>query len=218
MIEHFDDSARRVVVHAQAGARELGQRFIGTEHLLLGLVWEGADGDAATILRGHGVTADGIRAQIRRWTGGGSGALGPLGPADAEALSSIGIDLDAVRAATDEAFGPGALDDAPTGGVVGGGGPRGLGSLLRRGTPTVQGHIPLTPRAKKALEFSLREAVRMQSHIIWPGHLLLGLLRAEGSSDTRILTDAGIDLDDLRREVEAALAQAGKQTGEQAGE
>jgi ATP-dependent Clp protease ATP-binding subunit ClpA len=66
----------------------------------------------------------------------------------------------------------------------------------------------LTPRAKKALELSLREAARLGSGHIAAGHVLLGLLRARGGPDTRILTDADIDLDALRREVEAGLTQA----------
>jgi ATP-dependent Clp protease ATP-binding subunit ClpA len=198
MFERFDETARQTVVHAQDGARGLGQRFIGTEHLLLGMVWDGAESTAAATLRAHGVTASGIRAQILMWKG-----TGPLGETDAEALHTIGIDLDAVRAVVEDAFGPGALDEPPAEAND----PRGLGALLRRRTPPVQGHIPLTPRAKKALELSLREAVRLESRHIEAGHVLLGLLRARGGPDTRILTDAGIDLDALRHEVEADLTQ-----------
>jgi ATP-dependent Clp protease ATP-binding subunit ClpA len=198
MFERFDATARQAVVHAQDGARDLGQHFIGTEHLLLGLVWDGAEDTAATTLRAHGVRPDAIRAQILRWMG-----TDRLDETDAEALHTIGIDLDAVRTVVEDAFGPGALDEKPGEGN----GPRGLKALLRRRTPPIQGHLPLTGRAKKALELSLREATRLECRHIEAGHILLGLLRARGGPDTRILTDAGIDLDALQRQVVASLSQ-----------
>jgi ATP-dependent Clp protease ATP-binding subunit ClpA len=199
MFERFDETARQVVVHAQDGARSLGQSFIGTEHLLLGLVRDGAESTAASALRARGVTQDLVTTRIATWNG-----TGPLGDIDAEALHTIGIDLESVRAVIEDAFGPGALNEPPRPA----GGRRGPVALLRRrsGAP-VKGHIPFTPRAKKVLELSVREAVRLESGHIQAGHVLLGLLRAEGSPDTRILVDAGVDPDSLRQEIEAALRQ-----------
>jgi ATP-dependent Clp protease ATP-binding subunit ClpA len=109
------------------------------------------------------------------------------GDLDAEALSALGIDLDAVRTTVEATFGTGALDrPAP--------GPR-----------EVPGHLPFTPRAKKVLELSLREALAMKSKEIADGHIALGLLREGEGLAAKVLADRGIDPADLRRDLTAAL-------------
>jgi ATP-dependent Clp protease ATP-binding subunit ClpC len=114
MFERFTDQARRVVVLAQEEARLLNHNYIGTEHLLLGLLHEG----------------EGVAAQ---------------------ALESFGISLEAGRVQVEQIIGQGL--SAPT------------------------GHIPFTPRAKKALESSLREALQLGHNYMGTEHLLLGISR-----------------------------------------
>jgi len=121
MFERFTDRARRVVVLAQEEARMLNHNYIGTEHILLGLIHEG-----------EGVAA--------------------------KALESLGISLDAVREQVQEIIGQG--QQAPS------------------------GHIPFTPRAKKVLELSLREALQLGHNYIGTEHILLGLIR-EGARQAR---------------------------------
>ncbi len=106
MFERFTDTARLVVVQAQKDARRLGHNYIGCEHLLLAAA--AADEPASAVLRDHGVTPERIEAAILRTVGPGQ-TVGPLGGLDKEALASIGIDLDVVRARIEAAFGPDAL-------------------------------------------------------------------------------------------------------------
>ena len=174
MLERFTSEARAAVVGAQQEARRLGAERIGTEHLLLGLLEQ--DGPAAAVLTGHGLTQDTVAAAIVAHTGGDE--------LDAEALSTLGIDLDAVRSTVEEVFGPGAL---------------GARRRPRRG------HIPFTPRAKKVLELSLREALAMGSRTISDGHVALGLLREGQGLAMKVLHDRGIDPQALRAELRAAL-------------
>jgi ATP-dependent Clp protease ATP-binding subunit ClpA len=159
MFERFTDRARKVAVDAQASARRLGHGYIGTEHLLLGLLQ--GDGIAAQVLTGLGVTPAAVEREVLAEVG-----RGPLGAGDAEALGAIGIDLDEVRRRVEASFGPGALYWHPD--------PR-----CRRGRhlPLAGGHIPFTPRAKKALELSLREALALKHRYIGTEHILLGLVR-----------------------------------------
>ncbi|WP_078966172.1 Clp protease N-terminal domain-containing protein [Streptomyces sp. WM6378] len=106
MFERFAPEARTIVVHAQEHARRLGHNYIGCEHLLLALV--AADQPASAILREHGVTPQHVEEEIVRQVGLGVGS--PLfGTLNRDALASIGIDLDAVRARIEESFGPEAL-------------------------------------------------------------------------------------------------------------
>ncbi|GAA0211448.1 hypothetical protein GCM10009527_004370 [Actinomadura nitritigenes] len=175
MFERFTEDARRVVVLAQEDARMLNDHHIGTEHLLLAFCTHGHA--LSGTLRAHGLEASDLRARIARHGGG----------LDPEALRTLGIDLDAVREATEEAFGEGALD-APPG---------------RRGRPT--GHIPFTPKAKKALELSLRHAVRLKQKQIRSGHILLGVLHDEDFLAVRLATEAGVDVPGLRADITRLL-------------
>jgi ATP-dependent Clp protease ATP-binding subunit ClpA len=184
MFERFTDSAREAVVQAQVEARGLGHRYIGTEHLLLGLLAD-SESDSARCLWLQGMDHDQVREALTRII------PVPPGDLDAEALETIGIDLSAVREKVEATFGAGALDQPP-----------GRGGERRR---LPSGHIPFTARAKKVLELSLREAVRMHHKHIADGHILLGLLREGEGLAVRILVDAGVDLDSLRRDVTAAL-------------
>jgi ATP-dependent Clp protease ATP-binding subunit ClpA len=201
MFEQFTAAARQSVIRAQAAAHDLGHRFIAPEHLLVGLAAGELGDPAADALRAHGITAERVREDLTRLIGSGA-----LGAHDAEALQTIGIDLDAVRASVEEAFGPGALDQRPRREPD----LRGIKALLRRRHPDERtgGHLPITPRAKKVLENSLREAVRLGHREIGSSHVLLGLLRTDGNVAIRILTDAGVDLAALRRDVLATFDRA----------
>jgi ATP-dependent Clp protease ATP-binding subunit ClpA len=172
MFERFTTQARQVVVGAQVEARELHSGRIGTEHLLLGLLTQSTPTSA--VLARHGITREAVTAAI------GTGDL------DAEALTSVGIDLDAVRSSIEATFGPGALD-GPT-------------------VPSPSGHIPFTPRAKKVLELSLREAIAMKSRSIADGHLALGILREGQGLAMKVLADQGVDVATLRSDLQASLA------------
>jgi ATP-dependent Clp protease ATP-binding subunit ClpA len=177
MFERFTREARQTVVQAQAEAAALHHPRIGTEHLLLGLVGQEGTPAAAALAR-HGLT----RATV---LGSVSALVGDL---DAEALTTLGIDLDAVRERVESTFGPGALDDP-----------------ARRRGATAAGHLPFTSRAKKVLELSLREALALKHRHIADGHIALGLLREGEGLAMKIIADHGIDAVELRRELTAAL-------------
>ena len=163
MFERFTDRARRVVVLAQEEARMLNHNYIGTEHILLGLIHEG-----------EGVAA--------------------------KALESLNISLEAVRQQVEEIIGQGQA--APT------------------------GHIPFTPRAKKVLELSLREALQLGHNYIGTEHILLGLIREGEGVAAQVLQKLGADLNRVRQTVIQLLsgytAGKGETTpggqGEQAGQ
>jgi ATP-dependent Clp protease ATP-binding subunit ClpC len=138
MFERFTDRARRVVVLAQEEARMLNHNYIGTEHILLGLIHEG-----------EGVAA--------------------------KALESLGISLEGVRAQVEEIIGQG--QQAPS------------------------GHIPFTPRAKKVLELSLREALQLGHNYIGTEHILLGLIREGEGVAAQVLVKLGADLNRVRQQV-----------------
>src|SRR5690349_15586072 len=101
MFERFTDSARQVVVEAQNEARALHHGWIGTEHLLLGLLADQTS-PTAGVLRQHGLTRETVRSAVQAYVG--SDGL------DADALATLGIDLDTVRSTVEASFGPGALD------------------------------------------------------------------------------------------------------------
>jgi ATP-dependent Clp protease ATP-binding subunit ClpA len=172
MFERFTAPARESVVLAQHEARRLHHHYIGTEHLLLGLL--GVQGDvAARALSRLDIDIDTVRADVVRLIGRGE----PAHDRDAEALRTLGIDLDEVRRAVEEEFGPGALE-APT--------------SCRRGRTGGQfGHIPFVARAKKVLELALREAVRMKTGSIGTEHILLAILREGEGVAARILAEHG---------------------------
>ncbi|MCF8524292.1 MAG: ATP-dependent Clp protease ATP-binding subunit [Aquiluna sp.] len=138
MFEKFTDKARRVVVLAQEEAKLLNHNYIGTEHILLGLIHEG-----------EGVAA--------------------------KALEALGINLEQVREQVQEIIGQG--QQAPS------------------------GHIPFTPRAKKVLELSLREALQLGHSYIGTEHLLLGLIREGEGVAAQVLTKLGADTNKVRQQV-----------------
>jgi Clp amino terminal domain, pathogenicity island component len=109
MFERFTQDARTVVVQAQHHARRLGHRYIGCEHLLLAVASTGQP--ASDVLREHGVTPEHVEEIIVSRVGLGAGA-GLFADLDRDALASIGIDLDAVRARIEASFGPEALAQA----------------------------------------------------------------------------------------------------------
>jgi len=191
MFERFTAQARDVVRMALEEAEILKHPRVGTEHLLLALTR--GPGPAAAVLAEAGVHASQVRADIERLVGS-RGRL--LGEEDAAALRTIGIDLDAVQASIDRTFGPAALTERDTGGR--------RWWRRRRGT----GRSRFGPRAKKVLELSLREAIRLRHHEIGPEHVLLGLIREGEGLGARILVDRGVDLAELRRRVEAARGEA----------
>ncbi len=195
MFERFTHGARQVVVLAQHESRQLRHDHIGTEHLLLGLLAEG-EGLAAGVLRAAGVDADGVRADLQRIVG-----PGPSQDVDAAVLRSIGIDLDAVRAAVEASFGPGALEHAQRC-------RHRRRGRRRRQSGLVRAHRPFTPRAKKVLELSLREALRLKHNYIGTEHILLGLLREGEGLAAHVLALRGLSLDDLRRRVLVTLGKA----------
>jgi ATP-dependent Clp protease ATP-binding subunit ClpC len=138
MFERFTDRARRVVVLAQEEARVLNHNYIGTEHILLGLLREG----------------DGVAAK---------------------ALESLGLHLEAVRQQVEQ--------------------------IIGKGQQVPAGHIPFTPRAKKVLELSLREALQLGHDYIGTEHILLGLLSEGEGVAAQVLVRLGADLKRVRQQV-----------------
>jgi ATP-dependent Clp protease ATP-binding subunit ClpA len=193
VFERFTDRARRVVILAQEEARTLGHHYIGTEHLLLGLLCTG-DGLAARVMTDAGLTAPDVRSEIARLVGPGR----PL--ADADALRAIGIDIDAVREHVERTFGPGALD-RPSPRV------RHRRRWRRSRCPDDGGHVPFSCRAKKVLELSLREALALRHNYIGTEHILLALLREGEGLAVQILVERGTRLDDLRTQILRAVGK-----------
>src|ERR671938_320801 len=147
LFERFTDRARRVVVLAQEEARLLNHNYIGTEHILLGLIHEG-----------EGVAA--------------------------KALESLGISLEAVRNQVEE--------------------------IIGQGGSSPSGHIPFTPRAKKVLELSLREALQLGHNYIGTEHILLGLIREGEGVAAQVLQKLGADLNRVRQQVMQLLSRRTK--------
>ena len=180
MFEKFAVNTRRAVVYALEEAHRSGTSRIGCEHLLIGLAHD-RSGPAADALTDAGLTVSRLRQ------------LMPGQPApdllDADSLASIGIDLDAVREAAEQSFGPGALDRP---------GRRAKGSARTR----------LTSDAKTALELATRAAVAGHSRTISSGHMLLGIID-QGSNDAiAMLSAAELQPADLRADVARRLAEA----------
>jgi hypothetical protein len=109
MFERFTQDARTLVVHASEHARRLGHRYIGCEHILLAAA--SGSQPASAVLRAHRVTPELVEEEIVRRVGLGAGAS-LFGGLDRDALATIGIDLDAVRARIEASFGPQALTNA----------------------------------------------------------------------------------------------------------
>jgi len=231
MFERFTDTARHVVVQAQDDARRLGHNYIGCEHLLLAAA--AAAEPASAVLRDQGVTPDRVEAEILRTIGRGPTA-DPLGGLDRQALASIGIDLDVVRARIEAAFGPDALTRALPAACrsrrpAWGKGP--LAELTRRrrrrrarrnapppagpfrqppafAGPAPGGHIPFTPRAKKTLQLSLREAETLHDNYIGVQHLTLALLALKDGTVPVILSALGAPAASLRAAILARHRKA----------
>ncbi|HUH07499.1 MAG TPA: Clp protease N-terminal domain-containing protein [Egibacteraceae bacterium] len=191
MFERFTHEAREAVIDAQAGARGLGHDYVGTEHLLIGLVGAPGESLAAQTLVRLGVNPEQVRARAAALAEPGAAA------SDAEALETIGIDLDAVRRKAEEAFGQGALDRP--------GRARRWGRRRRRKAP---GHLPFTRQAKTALELALREALRLNHRWIGPEHVLLGILRERTGSGARALRSLGITLGEAEAMILDLLREA----------
>jgi ATP-dependent Clp protease ATP-binding subunit ClpA len=185
MFERFTKPARAVVVAAQDAARRLGDDHVGDEHLLLGLLAGDAQdrGVAAKVLAGLDVTTGAVERELiaRR------PPPGRLGPADAEALQTVGIDLEAIRRRVEETFGAGALE---------------------RVTRRRRGHLPFDKSAKGVLEGAVREAVALGDRQIGPEHLLLGLVRRSDASAVAILRALGAGREVVRVRVLAELPKA----------
>ncbi|WP_181782555.1 Clp protease N-terminal domain-containing protein [Pseudonocardia pini] len=183
MFERFTVGARTVVVAAQEDARERKQAKIRTENLLVSL-YRDQESAAVALLREAGVEFVDVEAEVERLASEDS-------TPDAGKLALLGIDFEEVRKAAEETFGPGALERTQAG-------------KQRR----MFGHIPFDESSKKALELSLREALRLKHKEIRSEHVLLGLLHAEGGAAHHILAAKGVTLDGMREAV-AGLGEAG---------
>ncbi|HEX5404048.1 MAG TPA: Clp protease N-terminal domain-containing protein [Pseudonocardiaceae bacterium] len=183
MFERFTAAGRDVVIQATGEAVALGDPAIGTGHMLLALLDERA-GPASAALRAAGLSHDLVRAELARRS-----VVPLLDPEEAEALKSVGIDLDAVLARMTESFGADALASGQQGD--------------RRGRRSLR----FDAGAKKTMQHSLREAVARHDRSLGPEHLVLGLL-AEDNTATTVLDRVGVDRAELRANLLAALDEA----------
>jgi ATP-dependent Clp protease ATP-binding subunit ClpA len=205
MFERFTDPARASIVAAEHEAERLRHRYIGTEHLLLGILRQGT-GIGAQVLEDLGIGLDDVRSDVTRIIGEGRPL--DLGDDDAEALRAIGIDVDEVRRRIEEAFGPGALD-------------RDHGGVRRRRRRARCAPIhapwaartPFTPRAKKALELALREARALQHDYIGTEHLVLGLVRDPDGIAAIVLAERRATPQRLRTALMEELSRRGRLPG-----
>jgi ATP-dependent Clp protease ATP-binding subunit ClpA len=220
MFERFTGEARTVVIQAQEHARRLGHCYIGCEHLLLAAAFAGEP--AGAVLREHGLTPQAVEQEIVRLIGLGQ-AASLLSALDREALASIGIDLDLVRARIEATFGPDALSraipDVCRGNRPGWrkSPPAGLRRRRRRRVrqatacsagPAPTGHIPFTPRAKKSLEHALREAKALHDNYIGVEHLTLALIAMNDGTVPPILSSLGTPQAALRAAILDRYRQA----------
>lgn len=178
MFERFAAEARTAVVQAREEARMLGDSSICSEHLLLGLAGTGTD-PAAAALRRAGITAEALRSRIGR---------AHQDRLDPDALALLGIDLDQVRRAVEERFGPGAMDRTGTG--------------VRR---SPKRHFPFSSDAKEVLALSVRATAEVRTGSISSGHVLIGILDARSDAVIRALTGCGADPVRMRADVESLL-------------
>jgi ATP-dependent Clp protease ATP-binding subunit ClpA len=179
VFERFADKARTAVVVAQQIARERAADAIRSEHLLLAL-YRVPDNLALTVLAAHHVRQVDVESDVERLERRES-------EPDAEALATLGIDLDEVRRQVEDAFGPGALDRTRAAG---------------RGRRWFAGHIPFDRSAKKVLELGLREALRLEHDYIGCEHILLGMLHPGTGAAQRVLVGRGVSQDASRIIVE----------------
>jgi ATP-dependent Clp protease ATP-binding subunit ClpA len=189
MFERFTPAARSAVMRAQDETRLLAHPMVDCAHVLLGVLLE-ADSTGARALRSLEVEAEALRDGVRRSDGF------TFTVAEAEALRTVGIELDDVRRRIEETFGPGALG-------------RTFDPRRARGG----GHIPFTSGAKKALELALREALQLGHRYIGTEHIVLGLIRDERSSALRLLQERGLDRERVRAAVLRELADGDDQRG-----
>ena len=182
MFERFCQDARRAVVRAREEAAVAGQGEIGCEHLLLGLLAE--PGPAAAAMTAAGLELTALRSRLPQ-----AGREEP-DTLDADALASVGIDLDQVRRAAEATFGPGALDRA------------------RRARSRRPGRMRLTAEAKKALELALRAAVELRHRELTGGHLMIGILNQGHNGALDLLSAFAASPAALRADVIARLAEA----------
>ncbi len=200
MFERFTRDARTVVVSAIDLCSTLDADEVRPVHLLLALTQEG--NGARGLLAAHGITEDAVRATL--------GAPRPtppqpLGDDDAAALRSLGIDLDAIREAVDGQFGEGALEGALEGGAAGspeGADPDDVDLDQSRRRFTLGGHVPFGRGAKKVLELSLREAIRVHSREIRSEHIALAVLRTDDDAVRMLLGSLGVDVAALRADLD----------------
>lgn len=198
MFERFTPAAREVVVRAQREARAFAHPWIGTEHLLLGLL-AASDSPAVDVLVDHGVNLDPTRSALDQLVGRGG-----FRTDDAAALRTVGIDLDQVRQAAEATFGPGALDRPPVWRCR-------RRSGLRRRRQRVHaesGELPFMPRAKRALERARLEAERGRRGLLDVEHLLLGLLDPKGNMAVELICHLGADPHVISAQLRAKLDAA----------
>ena len=223
MFERFTEEARDLVVRAVEHAIRLGHRYVGPEHILLAAVSTGQP--ASAVLRAHGVTPELVEEGIVGRVGLGAGA-GLFGGLDKDALATIGIDLDAVRARIEASFGPQALVRAAQAAHrdprrrPGPRPPRLVREWRRRRRarravttvpapgPRPSGHIPFTPAAKKILELTVREAVARHDPQIGVEHIALALTTIKQGLVPQILSAAGAPAAALRAAILDRYRQA----------
>jgi ATP-dependent Clp protease ATP-binding subunit ClpA len=172
VFEKFEPTARQAFFDARDEARRAGQDRVGSEHVLLGLLAE--PGAAADALTAAGLDLESLRDRVPRGSHEAPAGL------DAEGLATLGIDLDAVRRATDAAFGPGALDRAAVPG---------------------SSRLPIADDARAGLAQAVRQAQQLGQRDISSGHMLLGLIDQRRNAALTLLTQAGIDIAALRADV-----------------
>jgi ATP-dependent Clp protease ATP-binding subunit ClpA len=225
MLERFTPEARGIVAQAMEHARRLGHRYVGTEHMLLAAV--GSPAAASDIVRERGLTPERVEQEILHRIGRGATA-GLFGDLDRDALASIGIDLDAVRARVEATFGADALARASleAQGLVrqrrrlplpGRAGRRRPSPLLnvdaagryKPGAARTGGRLPFTLPAKKVLERSLREATARHDQHIGVEHIVLALLGMENGPVPAIMSGLGVPVQALRAAILDRYRQAG---------
>jgi ATP-dependent Clp protease ATP-binding subunit ClpA len=183
VFERFGPGAVSVVANAQQEARHLGHTWLGTEHLLLGVLAQPGT-VAAGVLVDMGITITDVRTSL-----GALVAQGGFEVGDAEALRAVGIDLDQVRGAVEAAFGPGALDRPHVRHCR----RRSLWRRRRRINDDAPAGRPFAPRAKRALERARREADRRHAAALEVEDLLFGLLDPDGNLAVDLVSRLGTD-------------------------